>query len=731
VGGDALLVPLDDEEVPYSEEGARPEICVSDRKYLFLYPMVKQRRWYGLPDEERMRIMKSHIEVGRRYPEISINTSYSFGLDDQEFVVAFEGDDPGEFLDLVQELRPTESSAFTERETPIFTCVAMSARKALDALDGTAAVAADAPGPRLAGASSQTRTVRVPYSSPLAVHRPRTRKRQMTPDRNPLRAPSASRSSAPARPASTPPSTSSRTRSTHAQVDLFDRLPTPFGLVRGGVAPDHPKIKSVIRVYEKTAAREGFRFFGNVKVGHDIEVEDLERLYHAIVYTVGCETDRQLGIPGEDLPGSHAATAFVGWYNAHPDYCDEDFDLSCERAVVIGNGNVAMDVARMLALSDHELRQTDTADHAIERLDAKKIREIVVLGRRGPVQAAFTNPEIKELGEMEEADVIVDPSEVELDPASEAYLASEEADKTTRVNVETLREFSQRTPEGKRQRIVLRFLASPVEIKGEGRVEKDRDRPQRAGRGGRQPCGRRTPGEREELECGLVLRSVGYTGVPIEGVPFDEKRGLILNDGGRVLDSHDSGHKVGHYTAGWIKRGPSGVIGTNKKDALETVQHLLADIGEQTLLDPQRPEPEAVEELLAERGVRFVSFEDWQAIDEAEVGRGEPHGRRASSSSASRRCSARSAKKSASLRADKKLHFRVPRARLIFLPCGAWSQCGSTWTDSRLDDLNGRVSELGSEIGALQRTIIQVGGALIAAQVGLMAAVLGVLATQL
>src|SRR5918998_6441548 len=270
----------------------------------------------------------------------------------------------------------------------------------------------------------------------------------------------------------------------HAQVDLFDRLPTPYGLVRGGVAPDHPKIKSVIRVYEKTAAREGFRFFGNVKVGHDIEVEDLERLYHAIVFTVGCETDRQLGIPGEDLAGSHAATAFVGWYNAHPDYADRDFDLSCERAVVIGNGNVAMDVARMLALTDHELRQTDTADHAIEMLDRKQIREIVVLGRRGPAQAAFTNPEIKELGEMEDADVIVDPADVELDPASKAFV---------------------------------------------------------------------------------------------------ERRGLILNEGGRILDSHDGGHKVGHYTAGWIKRGPSGVIGTNKKDALETVQHLLADVESGTL----------------------------------------------------------------------------------------------------------------------------------------------------
>jgi ferredoxin--NADP+ reductase len=412
----------------------------------------------------------------------------------------------------------------------------------------------------------------------------------------------------------------------HAQVDLFDRLPTPYGLVRGGVAPDHPKIKSVTRVYEKTAAREGFRFFGNVKIGHDIGVEELERLYHAIVFTVGCETDRRLGIPGEELPGSYAATAFVGWYNAHPDYADHDFDLSSERAVVIGNGNVAMDVARMLALTDHELRQTDTADHAIELLDRSKIKEIVVLGRRGPVQAAFTNPEIKELGVMEDADVVVDPSDVELDPASAAFLESDEVDKTTRVNVETLKEFAQRAPEGKDKRIVLRFLASPVEIKGDGKVESIVvGRNELVEEGGSLRA--KDSGEREELECGLVLRSVGYTGIAIEGVPFDEKRGLILNEGGRILDSHDSGPKVGHYTAGWIKRGPSGVIGTNKKDALETVQHLLADVESQTLLSPEKPDPGAVDELLRERNIRFVSFEDWQAIDQAEVGRGEPHGR--------------------------------------------------------------------------------------------------------
>lgn len=412
----------------------------------------------------------------------------------------------------------------------------------------------------------------------------------------------------------------------HSQVDLFDRLPTPFGLVRGGVAPDHPKIKSVIRVYEKTAAREGFRFFGNVKVGHDLEVEDLQQLFHAIVFTVGCETDRQLGIPGENLPGSHAATAFVGWYNAHPDYAKQEFDLSCERAIVIGNGNVAMDVARMLALTDHELRQTDTADHSIDALDASKIREIVVLGRRGPVQAAFTNPEIKELGAMEDADIRLDPVELELDPASKAYLDSGEADKTTRVNVETLREFSTREPTGKRKQIVLRFLASPIEIRGKDKVESILiGRNQLVEEGGALRA--KDTGEREELKCGLVLRSVGYSGVPIEGVPFDQRRGLILNDGGRVLDSHDSGHKVGHYAAGWIKRGPSGVIGTNKKDALETVAHLLADVDSQTLLNPAHPNPTAVEDLLGERGVRYISFEDWRAIDQAEVGRGEPHGR--------------------------------------------------------------------------------------------------------
>lgn len=412
-----------------------------------------------------------------------------------------------------------------------------------------------------------------------------------------------------------------------AQVDLFDRLPTPYGLVRGGVAPDHPKIKSVTRVYEKTAAKEGFRFFGNVELGRDLQVADLERHYHAILYTFGAEADRELGIPGEDLPGSYAATEFVGWYNAHPDFADRDFALGqARRAVVIGNGNVALDVARMLALTGEELKQTDAADHAIEALAESSIEEVVVLGRRGPAQAAFTNPEIREIGALTRADVIVNPDEVELDPASRAYIESDQADKTARTNVEILREYSTRTPTGKPMRVVLRFLSSPVEIRGDGRVESiviGRNRLAESDGALRAV----DTGEREELECQLVMRSVGYKGVRIEGVPFDEQRGLVLNRAGRVLEEPDGAHKVGHYTAGWIKRGPSGVIGTNKKCAQETVNHLIEDRQAGVLLNPESPEPAAIEGLLRERGVRFVSFSGWEQIDRAEVGRGEPHGR--------------------------------------------------------------------------------------------------------
>ncbi len=412
------------------------------------------------------------------------------------------------------------------------------------------------------------------------------------------------------------------------EVDMFDRLPTPFGLVRAGVAPDHPKIKNVIKRYEKTAANEGFRFFGNVEVGPEISVAELAERYHAVVYAYGSSTDRRLGIPGEDLPGSHAATEFVAWYNAHPDFADHEFDLSCERVVVIGNGNVAADVARMLALTRAELEETDTAEHAIEAMASSGVREIVVLGRRGPAQAAFTNPEVRELGEMVDADVVIDPADCELDPASQGYLESDEADMTSRKNVDIFTEFSQREPEGKPRRIVLRFLCSPVEIKGDGRVESiviGRNELV-AGEGAR--ISARDTGEREELECGLVFRSIGYRGISLEGIPFDSDRGTIRNEGGRVLD--DEGAQVeGQYAVGWIKRGPSGVIGTNKKDAQETIDLLFADLEAGHVPEPSGAEGEpTIEELLAERSPdTVVSFPGWEAIDAAEKGKGEPLGR--------------------------------------------------------------------------------------------------------
>jgi ferredoxin--NADP+ reductase len=418
-----------------------------------------------------------------------------------------------------------------------------------------------------------------------------------------------------------------RTDELVAEVDVLDRLPTPFGLVRAGVAPDHPKIKSVIRVYEKTAARGGFRFFGNVRVGRELSAPELAERYHAVVYAYGAATDRHLGIPGEELPGSHASTAFVAWYNAHPDFADAEFDLSCERAVVIGNGNVATDVARMLALTRGELEVTDTADHAIDPLADCGVREIVILGRRGPAQAAFTNPELRELGEMKDADVHVDPVELELDPISRAHLESTDSDITTRKNVEILTEFSRRQPEGKRKRIALRFLRSPLAIEGDGRVERvvlARNELYRDEGGGIRS---RDTGERETIECGLVLRSIGYAGLGLDGVPFDERRAVIPNEGGRVIEP-GGGRVPGQYAVGWIKRGPSGVIGTNKKDASETVDNLIEDAKAGRIPSPElATDRSAIIELLADRAPDFVTYEGWEAIDRLERERGEPLGR--------------------------------------------------------------------------------------------------------
>jgi ferredoxin--NADP+ reductase len=409
-------------------------------------------------------------------------------------------------------------------------------------------------------------------------------------------------------------------------VDLYDVLPTPFGLVRFGVAPDHPKIKSVTRMYEKTAKHEAFRFFGGVCLGQDVTREELLERYHAVVYAVGSADDRRLEIPGEDVFGCHAATEFVAWYNGHPDYADHKFDLSAERAVVIGNGNVALDVARMLVLDPDELALTDTADHAMAPLMEAGVRDVVVLGRRGPVQAAFTNPELLELGELVRADVIVDPADLELDDASAAWLDSDEADAADRRRIEILREYAAREPRGATHRLELRFFRSPVEVLEEdGRVRGLRVVRNRLELdGGRL---RAVPtGEEEVIECGLVLRSIGYTGRTLPGVPFDERRGTIRNDGGRVL-GEDGQPLPGEYAVGWIKRGPTGVIGTNKKDAADTTARIFEDVEAGALNAPADSDPDAIEAWLRERAPDHVTWEGWRAIDEHELGLGEPHGR--------------------------------------------------------------------------------------------------------
>jgi ferredoxin--NADP+ reductase len=407
------------------------------------------------------------------------------------------------------------------------------------------------------------------------------------------------------------------------EVDMIERLPTPWGLVRLGVAPDHPKLKTVSRAFERIALKPGFRFFGNVEVGRDLSHSDLTQLYDAVIYAFGAQSDRRLGIPGEDLPGSWSATEFVAWYNGHPDFQELEFDVNVERAVVIGNGNVALDVARMLALTPEELAPTDTTDPAIEAIGASTIRDIMVVGRRGPAQASWTTQELKELGELAGADVVVDPTELDLDAASEASL---EHETNSKRNMEVLREFAARERTGKPVTVSLHFLASPVALHGEGKVEsielvRNRLEEQDGGRLVAVPTD-----EHETLECGLVFRSVGYRGVGLPELPFEERRGTIRNELGRVVDT-DGKHVAQSYCAGWIKRGPTGIIGTNKKDATETVTHLLEDVDTGRIVHREEVTADAVESLIAERDVRAVMYPGWTSIDELERAAGEKLGR--------------------------------------------------------------------------------------------------------
>ncbi len=402
----------------------------------------------------------------------------------------------------------------------------------------------------------------------------------------------------------------------NSEVDMYERLPTPYGLVRGGVAPDHFKIKGVMKIYEKIAADPRFFFWGNIEIGRDLSVSDLGQFYDAIIFACGAEADQRLNIPGEDLPGSHTATEFVGWYNGHPDFKNRVFNLSPRRAVIIGQGNVAVDVARILAKTVNELKNTDIAEHALKNLEKSLVDEIYLIGRRGPVQAAFTRQEIKELGELEDCDPIINPDELRLNPESQAELL--DPDNERKKNYSILEEFSKRLKSSKRKKLYVQFKRSPVGIEGAGRVERVIfEKNELTGEAGKQKA--RGTGKKETLPCGLFFRSVGYRGVSLPGVPFDSQKGIFPNIQGRIVS--EGKPILGLYAAGWIKRGPSGVIGTNKPDSYETVDCLLKDI--QDLKPCSLPQRSAVQNFLRTRGLKWVTFSDWNRIDLAEIERGK------------------------------------------------------------------------------------------------------------
>ncbi|MGW6695405.1 4Fe-4S binding protein [Rhodococcus sp. NPDC054953] len=407
------------------------------------------------------------------------------------------------------------------------------------------------------------------------------------------------------------------------EVDMFDRLPTPWGLVRAGVAPDHPETKAVTDLFAEVSRRPGFRMHLNVEVGTHISHAELLEHHHAVIYTVGAPSDRHLGIAGEELPGSLAATEFVAWYNGHPDYAARDFDLTGKRAVIVGNGNVALDVARLLVLDPDALAKTDMAQHAVDALRDSAIEEVVLLGRRGPAQAAFTNPELLALGHLPGVDVVVDPAELELDEVSAAEVAANPAKK---LKLDILREYAARPLAGHPKRIVLRFLVSPVEVQGTDHVTglvvarnemvADESGAMRA----------RSTDDTEVLETGLVLRSVGYRGVPVPDLPFDESRGTISNVGGRVTEVGTDVPVPGTYTAGWIKRGPSGVIGTNRQCAHDTIALILEDLTAERL-DTPKADRDALVALLADRQPDEVDWAGWKLIDARERELGKAAGR--------------------------------------------------------------------------------------------------------
>jgi ferredoxin--NADP+ reductase len=412
------------------------------------------------------------------------------------------------------------------------------------------------------------------------------------------------------------------------EVDMFDRLPIPFGLVRFGVAPDHLKIKSVTKLYDRIANKPGFRFWGNVEFGKHINLEDLRANYHCIVFAYGAQGSRVLGIPGENLEGSYAATDFVAWYNGHPDYSKHTFDLAVDTAVVVGIGNVAIDVARILCLTEEELLQSDIADYALDALLQSRVREVVLLGRRGPAQAAFTNPEIKELGDLQGADIHIIDEEAELDILSRQDLDIN-GDKMLARKVEIIQDFAERNYNNKSKAIKIRFLTSPVEIfsNGLGKVSGIRLVKNEIHRSSQGVLKARPSNMYEDLSAGLVLRSVGYLGSSVPGIPFDNKSGIICNVQGRILNPETQELLTGMYTCGWIKRGPTGVIGTNKADSVESINCLIEDVKSGKMLKPINSSIVGIEELVRSRQPDVLTFMDWKQLDNMERAKGSAVGR--------------------------------------------------------------------------------------------------------
>lgn len=411
------------------------------------------------------------------------------------------------------------------------------------------------------------------------------------------------------------------------EIDMYDKLPTPFGLVRSGVAPDHQKIKTVTKVYDKIAANPKFRFYGLIEYGKHITLDDLKQHYHQVLFATGAQTDRRMNIPGEDLNRSHTATEFVAWYNSHPDFADLEFDLSGEKIAIIGMGNVAVDVARILCRSEEELSKTDIAGYAFKKLVNSNVKEVFMIGRRGPAQAAFTNPELKELGNLDIADCIILKEESQLDDLTTQYL-SDNPERSIERKVEMISEYSNHT-KTKEKSLTIRFLLSPTEIIPDevGNVKAIKlvkNTLLKSDDGSLRP---KATEENEILEVDMVFRSIGYQGIPLPEIPFKESWGIIPNKNGRITDISEENTLTGLYCTGWIKRGPTGVIGTNKTDSAETVALMIEDINNNNTFQPENTESEKIEALIKERNPEYIDYEDWLKIDSEEIARGEKVGR--------------------------------------------------------------------------------------------------------